>query len=495
MTNRRYQEVQPRDTVQLLPPCLDDYVAADNPVRAIDAYVDSLDLGAMGFRHAEMHSGSGQPPFDPALLLKLYMYGYQNRIHSSRRLEAATRCNVEVMWLCQNARPSYKTIADFRKDNLKALKQVNRDFVGDCRELSLLGGTRVAVDGTFLKASANRDSVHTKASLERSLARLDKLIESHYRAMDQADASDSADDDPPDPDLVRKMEELLARRAKRQALQEQLEASGGTQVSEVDPDARLLSRSGRSVVGYNGQIAVDDKAKLIVATELVQDGNDSGQLEPMMTRASEAIGSSGLTGLADTGYANGNHLKACGDKGMEMYVPLPDIRTRKGRNGRIGSGEFLYDRTTDSYVCPTGHKLVHKGQMSVRKDKRYLLYRSDTRVCKCCPLASRCLSGERSYRPIYRWEHEDVMDRHRQRMADDKGEVMGLRGSLVEHPFGTLKVWAGVHHFLMRGLHKCRGEFNLMALCYNFRRVLKEIGVEAFVAYCRVRKEAQGIGV
>lgn len=180
---------------------------------------------------------------------------------------------------------------------------------------------------------------------------------------------------------------------------------------------------------------------------------------------------------------------------MRFQSPLPDIRTRKGRNGRIGSGEFLYDRATDSYVCPTGHKLVHKGQISVRKDKRYLLYRSDTRVCKCCPLASRCLSGERSYRPIHRWEHEDVMDRHRQRMADDNGEVMDLRGSLVEHPFGTLKVWAGVHHFLMRGLAKCRGEFSLMTLCYNFKRVLKEIGVGAFVAYCRVRKEARGIGV
>ena len=240
MTNRRYQEVQPRDTVQLLPPCLDDYVAADNPVRAIDGYVDSLDLEAMGFRHAGTHSGSGQPPFDPALLLKLYMYGYQNRIHSSRRLEAATCRNVEVMWLCQNARPSYKTIADFRKDNLKALKRVNRDFVMVCRDLSLLGGSRVAVDGTFLKASANRGSVHTKAGLERGLARLDKLIESHYRAMEEADALDSEGNDPSDPDLVRKMEELLARRAKRQALQEQLEASGGTQVSEVDPDARLL---------------------------------------------------------------------------------------------------------------------------------------------------------------------------------------------------------------------------------------------------------------
>lgn len=495
MTNRRYQEVQSRDTVQLLPPCLDDYVAADNPVRAIDAYVDSLDLQAMGFRHAETHSGSGQPPFDPALLLKLYMYGYQNRIHSSRRLEAATRCNVEVMWLCQNARPSYKTIADFRKDNPKALKQVNLDFVRDCRELSLLGGTRVAVDGTFLKASANRDSVHTKASLERSLARLDKLIESHYRAMDEADASDSADDDLSDPDLVGKMEELLARRAKRQALQEQLEAGGETQVSEVDPDARLLSKGGKSVVGYNGQIAVDDKAKLIVATDLVRDGNDSRQLDSMMTQASEAMESKGLIGLADAGYANGDQLKGCEDKGMAMYVPLPDNAIRKGKDGRFGSEDFHYDKAMDRYVCPVGHDLVHSGATKTKRGKSYLIYRSDTKVCRTCPLASRCIPRTGFSRKIERWEHADVIDRHRHRMAEDNGAIMSRRGSLVEHPFGTLKVWAGLHHFLMRGLAKCRGEFNLMTLCYNFRRVVKEIGVGAFVGYCRARREAQGIGM
>ena len=495
MTNRRYQKVRSRTTVQLLPPCLDDYVGPDNPVRAIDAHVDSLDLGAMGFRHAETHSGSGQPPFDPAILLKLYMYGYQNRIHGSRKLEAATRCNIEVIWLCRNARPSYKTIADFRKDNPKALKKVNRDFVQVCRDLSLVGGDRVAVDGTFLKASANRGSVHTKAGLARGLARLDKLIETYYQAMDEADATDPEGNDLSDPDLVRKMEDLLARRARKKALQEQLEASGGTQLSEIDPDARLLCKGGRSVIGYNGQIAVDDKTKLIVATDLVQDSNDSQQLEPMMTQASEVMESGELTGLADAGYASGDHLKECEDKGMKMYVPLPDLPTRKGKDGRIGSGEFHYDKASDSYTCPAGQELVHRGIGPTRRGRGYLTYRSTAKVCGSCPLASRCLPKNHFSRQIDRWEHEDVMDRHRERMARDNGEVMNLRGSLVEHPFGTLKVWAGVHHFLMRGLAKCRGEFNLMTLCYNFRRVLEEIGVGEFVAYCRFRKEVRGTGM
>lgn len=306
MPNRRYQEVQSRNTVHLLPPTLDDYVAADTPVRALDASVDMLDLRELGFCHAEARSGSGQPPFDPALLLKLYIHGDQNRRRRSRQLEASTRVNVEVMWLCQNARPSYKTIAAFRKTNVPALKRVNRDFVRDCRELSLVGGRRVAVDGTFLKASANRGRVHTKDSLSRGRARLDKLIESPYRSMDEADATEPEGTDPVDPDLVRKMAELLARRAAKKALQDRMDKSGGTQVSEVGPDARLLRKSGRSVVGYNDQIAVDGKAKLIVATDVVQDGNDSHQLEPMMTKASEAVGNEGLVGLADAGYADGN---------------------------------------------------------------------------------------------------------------------------------------------------------------------------------------------
>ena len=495
MSIRRYKEVRSRTAVHLFPSSLDEYVASDNPVRAIDAYVDMLDLWELGFEHANERSGSGHPPYDPAILLKLYMYGYQNRIRSSRRLESATRINVEVMWLCQQARPSYKTIADFRKNNDRALKRANREFVRVCRDLSLVGGERVAVDGTFLKASANRSSVHTEAGLERSLARLDKLIEDHYRAMDEADAAESAADDPSDPDLVRKMEELLARRAGKKALQEQLEAGGESQVSEVDPDARLLCKRGRSVVGYNGQIAVDDKAKLIVATDLVQDGNDSRQLEPMMTQASEAMESDGLVGLADAGYANGDQLKGCEDKGMEMYVPLPDNAIRKGKDGRFGTEDFRYDKATDSYACPAGRKLLHDGRTYMSKGRRYLVYCSSAKVCKACPLAPRCLPRTDFSRRVSRWEHADVMDRHRQRMAGDNGEVMNLRGSLVEHPFGTLKVWAGVHHFLMRGLARCRGEFSLMVLCYNFRRVLNEIGVGAFVAYCRARREVRGTGM
>ena len=274
-----------------------------------------------------------------------------------------------------------------------------------------------------------------------------------------------------------------------------MEASGKEQVSEIDPDARLLRRNGRSVIGYNGQIAVDDKTRLIVATDRVQDSNDSQQLEPMMTQASEAMESGELKGLADAGYANNTHLKGCEDKGMEMYVPLYHQPGRKGYDGRFGTVDFHDDKATDCYVCPAGQKLVRTSKTATVRGNRYLICSPDAKVCGSCPLASSCLPRTKKFRRINRWEHADVIDRHRQRMVMYNGGIMSKRGSLVEHPFGTLKSWAGIHHFLMRGLAQCRDEFNLMTLCYNFKRVLKEIGVGAFVAYCRVRKEAQGIGM
>ena len=291
MAERRYQEVHSRSQVMLLPPCLDDYVSEHNAVRAIDAFVGTLDLQALGFEHAEASCGAGQPAFDPALLLKLYLYGYQHRVRSSRRLEAETRRNLEVIWLCQSASPSYKTIADFRKNNAAALQAANREVVLLCRELSLLGGSRVAIDGTFLKADANSDSFHTKATLERQLKRLDERIAAYHRQMDEADArSEECSYGAEDPELAAKIEALVERQRNRRALQERLLESGESQASEVDADARLLSKHGKTVGGYNCQIAVDDKHKLIVAEDVVQDGNDSSQLEPMMMKASEATG-------------------------------------------------------------------------------------------------------------------------------------------------------------------------------------------------------------
>ena len=458
---------------------------------AIDAFVDTLDLQALGFRHTEEHCGAGQPAYDPGLLLKLYLYGYQHRVRSSRRLEVETHRNLEVIWLCQGAKPSYKTIADFRKDNLAALRATNREFVLLCRELSLLGDSRVAVDGTFLKANANPGNLHTKARLEKELKKLDESITAYHRQLDEADAEpEDGADGREDPELAAKIEALVEKQKHKKALRERLLESGESQVSEVDPDARMMTKHGKLVGGYNCQIAVDDKHKLIVAEDVVQDGNDFGQLEPMMTKACEATGNSGLIGLADVGYYSGTQLKGCEDKGMGVYVPIPKQLGRKGKGDRFGSDDFRYDPQDDTYVCPAGERLVRGGTTTVR-GRLYYFYRGTAAVCRDCSLSGRCLTKSRSTRRVQRWEHEDVVERHRKKMSAGAPLMRG-RSALVEHPFGTLKRWAGMEHFVMRGLGKCRGEFSLMTLGYNFKRVMRVLGEAAFTEHC-LQKQRLGV--
>ena len=494
MPERRYREVQSRSQMMLLPPCVDEYVSEHNPVRAIDAFVGTLDLQALGFRHTEQHRGAGQPAYDPGLLLKLYLYGYQHRVRSSRRLEAETHRNLEVIWLCQGARPSYKTIADFRKDNLAALRATHREFVLLCRELSLLGDRRVAIDGAFLKASASPGSIHTRARLEQDLKKLDERIAAYHRQLDEADADPEDDaDGGDDPELAAKIEALVEKQQKKKALQERLLESGESQVSEVDPDARTMKKHGKLVGGYNCQIAVDDKHKLIVAEDVVQDGNDFGQYEPMMTKACEATGNAGLIGLADLGYWSGAPLKGCEDRGMEVYVPIPRQLGRKGKGDRFGSDDFRYDPQDDTYVCPAGRRLARSNETAINRGRRYVIYRAAPEVCRGCALSSRCLERRSRRRRLARWEHEDWVDRHRQKMSA-ASPLMRRRSALVEHPFGTIKRWAGIDHFLMRGLEKCRGEFSLMALGYNFKRMVNELGADAVREHCLQKQRPVATG-
>ena len=331
------------------------------------------------------------------------------------------------------------------------------------------------------------------ASIERYLKRLDEKIAAYHRQLDEADAEECADGSE-DPELAAKLEALVERQRNRKALRKRLLESGEGQVSEVDADARLLRRKGKAVVGgYNCQIAVDDRHQLIVAEDVVQDGNDSAQLEPMMTKAGEAMGSERLVGLADSGYFNGTQLKSCEDKGMEAYVSIPRQAARKGKDGRFGSDDFRYDAQDDTYVCPAGERLARGGSTSIR-GRRYFIYRGTAAVCRDCSLSGRCLVKSRSTRRVQRWEHEDVVDRHRKKMSAAAPLMRGRR-VLVEHPFGTLRRWAGMDHFLMRGLGKCRGEFSLMTLGYNFKRVMRVLGEAAFTEHCLQKQRLGTIGV
>jgi transposase len=486
MTNRTYKTGVSREQMSLLPPRIEDYVGADNPVRAIEAYVVSLDLAALGFRHADRGIGVGQPPYDPEDLLKLYLYGYMNRVRSSRLLAREAQRNLEVMWLLKALRPGYRTIGDFRKENWAALKAANRNFVLFARDLQLLGGELVAIDGAFFDGNASKGSITTRKKLAEQMAALDRDIEAYGKELDANDAADAERSDDGDAgggggDLAQKIAALRAKRAQAQADQERLEASGETQLSRTDEDARLLSKSGQRVAGYNVQIAVDDKHKLIAESDVVNEGNDVGQLHRMAKAAKETLDVETLQAVADSGYYNGAELKACEEDGIVAYVPQPERNSRLAAQGRFTNENFAYDAAAGRYRCPAGELLQPTKQPRTNGDRLEVRYVSRKAVCDACPLRGRCVTDKQPTREILRWVHEDVLERHRTRMKN-AGDMLRRRACLAEHPFGTLKCRAGYRHFLVRGFNKVRGEWSLMALCYNFTRVLSILGFESFMA-------------
>jgi transposase len=359
-TNRTYKSGQSRDQASFLPPCLEDYVGRDNPVRAIDAYADSLDLSGLGFGDVGSDGGAGQPPYDPADLLKLYLYGYLHQVRSSRRLEREARRNVELMWLLRGLAPGYRTIANFRKENAAGLKAANRDFVLLARSLDLLGGTLVAIDGAFFHGDAGKASILTEKRLREQMAALDRSIAEYNAALEANDNAEAASAAPGKPlsaaDITQKLAALRQRRATAATDLAKLAESGDGQISRTDPDARLLAKHGQIVAGYNVQIAVDDKHKLIVASEVVNDGNDTGQLHTMAEAAKAALGVEALTAVADAGYFNGAELRpmhgqkrqASGKMADPLCQPslgLPGVSSARALPGR--QGRAARDRTLD----------------------------------------------------------------------------------------------------------------------------------------------------
>lgn len=499
--NRSYKSGAERAQMALLPPCPDDYVSHDNPVRAIEVYVDGLDLEALGFRHTQAWGGAGQPPYAPGDLLKLYLYGYLNQVRSSRRLAREAGRNLEVIWLLKGLTPGYRTIADFRKDNARALRAAHRDFVLLARELDLLGGELVAVDGSFFRGDASKASITTKKALKKQLAAIEADIEAYEQALGANDAAEDVAeagrrDGPRGGDgsgagPAEKLKVLMEKRAIRQAELEMIEASGESQLSRTDRDARLLRKNGESVAGYNVQTAVDARHKLIVADAVTNEGNDTGQLAAMAGAAKEALGVDRLTVVADPGYYEGDALKACEEAGITAYVPEPDRSGRAVAEGRFGVRDFAYDPDKDTYTCPGGQTLKRMGRPRPNgAGKDIQRYASHVAACRACRLRAQCLSATARRRELYRWVHEDVIERHRARMATPKAKAMqSRRRELAEHPFGTLKCRAGWRHFLVRGLEKVSGEWSLMALAYNFTRVLNILGLDGFRAALTERRD------
>jgi transposase len=469
-----YIEGTPREQHLLFPDVIEEYITEDNPVRFIDAFVDHLDLDEAGFTRSQPAS-TGRPAYDPGDLLKLYIYGYLNRIRSSRKLEQEAQRNVELMWLLRKLAPDFKTIADFRKDNPKAFKKVFREFTLLCRKLELFGGELVAVDGSKFKAVNSKQRNFTKAKLKKALKEIDKKVERYLRELDEADQEATPSKRSSAKDLQDKIQQLKDRKGAYQELIKDLQESGETQISLTDPECRSMPKGQKVEVGYNVQVAVDDKNKLIVEQDVTNAVTDRDQLSKMSIPAKEALGVEHLKVVADMGYYHGEEIKVCEENGVEPYVSKP-LTSANRKWGLYGKEKFVYDPEEDCYRCPGGEELTFR--FDTHELGRHIRYYATT-ACRHCPIKSKCTRNKESRR-ITRWVNEHILERMQERV-DANPERMNKRKQVVEHPFGTIKHWNDQGHFLMRGLQKVRAEFSLSTLAYNVRRVINIMGASKMI--------------
>ena len=470
---KRFIEGEERRQATLLPACLDDYVAQDNPVRVVEVFIDELDLAALGFA-GMVPEVTGRPSYHPASLLKIYLYGYLNRIQSSRRLERETQRNIELMWLTGRLMPDFKTIADFRRDNGPAIRAACAQFVVLCRQFNLFTRAVVAIDGSKFKAVNNRDKNFTVAKVAKRIEQVEASITRYLAALDRADRQDS---DVTEAKTTRLTEKIDGLRRQMQSLKEmgkQVEAAPDQQISLTDPDARSMATSGKGtgIVGYNVQIAVDAEHHLIVAHEVTNIGSDRSQLAPMGRRALDATGREEITLLADRGYFNGDEVLACEGTGVLPCVPKT-LTSGNAKRGLFTVQDFIYAAEQDHYTCPAGKHLT-KGL--VRSDRRDNIdhYRHLT-ACLTCALKPQCTPDK--VKRLKRWEHEGVLDKMQARL-ERMPDAMGMRRQTVEHPFGTFKAWMGSTHFLTKTLAKVRTAMSLHVLAYNMKRMIKIFGVK-----------------
>jgi transposase len=476
---KRFVEGEDRRQGVLLPEFLDDYVSEENPVRVIDAFVEALDLGALGFEGV-VPEATGRPGYHPGLLLRIYVYGYINQVASSRRLEREAQRNVEVMWLTGRLAPDFKTIADFRKDNGAAIRATCRRFVDLCRRLELFTHALAAIDGSKFKAVNARDRNYTRAKLKKRMDQVEASIARYMAAMETADRQEGELAQAKSGRLKDKIAQLREQMAAFRALEPVVEAAPDQQLSLSDPDARSMATSGKGtgVVGYNVQTAVDAKHHLIVAHEVTNVGNDRAQLAKMAGEAKAAMGAETLEVLADRGYFSGQEVLACAPLGVTPFVPKPLTSGAKAR-GRFGKQDFVYVPDKDVYRCPAGQALTRRFTALEDGMNIHIYWTSN---CAGCPLKDRCTSGKE--RRIRRWEHEGVIDAMQARL-DARPDAMRIRRATVEHPFGTLKAWMGATHFKMRTLDKVRTEMSLQVLAYNLKRVIAILGSKPLMAAMR----------
>jgi transposase len=477
---KRFIEGADRGQSTLFPQYLEDWIDEDNPVRVIDVFVDELGLGALGFGGVEPEI-TGRPSYHPSVLLKLYIYGYLNRVQSSRRLEREALRNVEVMWLVGRLAPDHKTIADFRKDNGHAIRQVCARFIALCRAMGLLTEASVAIDGSKFKAVNNRDRNFTRAKMERRMAQIEESVARYLQQLDTADRQEPSEAlKAKTSRLKEKIEKLREEMRRLVGLQAVMLATPDQQISLTDPDARSMATSGRGsgVVGYNVQVAVETKHHLIIAHEVTNIGSDRSQLSHVAQEAKAALQTDSLDAIADRGYFNGEEILACENAGITVTLPKPMTSNSKAE-GRFGKQDFRYVPDEDVYICPAGERLTYS---FTTEDKGLVLRRYRTHACQRCSIKHSCTTAKE--RLISRWEHEHVLEAV-QRRLDEHPEKMRQRRETVEHPFGTIKARMGATHFLMKTLPRVASEMALNVLAYNLTRVMNIMGIQPLMAAIR----------
>ncbi|MGQ7932123.1 IS1182 family transposase [Paraburkholderia sp. D1E] len=474
---KRFVQGDNRTQSSLLPEALDDYVTDTNPVRVVDVFVDELDLHKFGFEGVQP-ALTGRPSYHPEVMLKIYIYGYLNRIQSSRRLEREAQRNVELMWLTGRLAPDFKTIARFRKDNGKAIRSVCRQFVVLCQRLDLFAEAIVAIDGSKFKAVNHRDRNFTSAKLERRMRDIESSIARYLEAMDTADRQEPAIAKVRTERLQDKIAALKEQMRSLKEIEVRLNATPDKQVSLTDPDARSMKTRGTGVVGYNVQTAVDTKHHLIVAHEVTNNGIDRDQLTSMAKLARTEMGVGKLTAIADRGYYKSEEILACHEAGITVFV-AKTVTSTATAHGRFSRDDFIYNPETNEYRCPAGERLIWRCWTVERALKLGKYWSSN---CQQCSLKEKCTPG--TERRMTRWEHETLVEEMQARL-DHAPEIMRTRRQTVEHPFGTIKAWMGATHFLTRTIERVSTEMSLHVLAYNMKRVIRLLGSETLITAMR----------
>jgi transposase len=468
---------QSRTQTTLFPEAIDDFVTEDNPIRVIDLFVDQLDLLALGFEAVNAKL-TGRPGYHPATMLKLYIYGYLNRIQSSRRLEKESHRNVELMWLLERLRPDFKTIANFRKDNGKGIKNVCRKFVELCRQLNMFGDSLFAIDGSKFKAVNNKSKNYTPSKVQFHIDRVEKSIEKY---LSQLDTKDSDEKDTDTTVSASKLAWLEARLVELKTLEKEVNEHPDKQVSQTDPDARLMhTHHMERRVCYNVQSAVDTKHHLIVEHDVTM-AVDRGQLTLVAAQVQKTLGMKNITIIADKGYFSRNDIKDTQDLGMTANVPQSDT-SGAAKKGVFNKSLFKYDKNKDIYICPAGEELPHRRNVTER-DLELKVYVNHI-ACRDCTIRAKCTTSLKEPRKMKRWAHEEVIDAMQQRLNDNP-EIPVLRKQTVEHPFGTIKMWMGAQHFLMKRKKNVSIEMSLHVLAYNLKRMMTIMGTTGLMEAIR----------